>query len=116
MKSRPSIKPIAMKGTAAPIMTSVIIAALLSASGAFVSVKVMSSDLERAKIDLSETSTTVIRLDREMVGFRAAKNVADERDANRWTRIEAELAGIHATQSKILRALPSRWRDEQQHR
>lgn len=92
------------------VITSVIVASLLSGGGVFVSVKVMGADLDRAKTDLAEAETTIRTNREELVALKAAKGVSDERDAQRWDDVKAELIKIRSTQEKILRALPDRWR------
>ena len=94
------------KGIMTTVVVSVVIAAILSASGTIVAVKVMSSDLERAKADIAANQTKVTEVDRELFAVRAAKRVSDERDSTRWADIKGELSKIREQQDEILRRLP----------
>ena len=53
----------------ASVISGVVLAAMLSAAGSFVSVKVMSGDLDRARTDITETGRLATRLDRDLVAF-----------------------------------------------
>ena len=96
------------------VITSVVVATLLSAGGVFVSVKVMGSELDRAQRDLEATAATVTTNREELIGLKAAKKVADERDVERWEAVKTELENIRVIQGQILGALPDRWRSSDQ--
>jgi hypothetical protein len=93
------------------VITSVVIASLLSAGGAYVSTSVMSAELDRAQADLTSAEVTITLNREQLVALKAAKAVADERDDQRWDDVKQELSKIRVTQGKILLALPERWRE-----
>lgn len=90
------------------VITSVIVASLLSGGGVFVSVKVMGADLDRAKTDLAEAETTIRTNREELVALKAAKSVSDERERERWDDVKGELVKLRSNQTKILGMLSGR--------
>ena len=88
-------------------VVSVAAAALFSVSAAVVSVQVMSSDLNRAKDDISAIEAVLPGLDRQVTSIAAERRA----ESTRWHEIQNRLEKIERGQTAIFRSLPRAWRD-----
>ncbi len=99
------------KAMASQIMVSVVVAVVLSAGAAFVSVKVMSSDLDRAKDDLTEVSSTARQQSIAIAEMKATQRALAGVNDERWRKVDRRLESIEGDLKVILRDMPRSRRD-----
>jgi hypothetical protein len=92
----------------ASIITSVVAAAMLSAGAAYVSVRVMATELGRAQTDVKEATKDVGAVRVRVAQLEAARDVERRASGERWSEVKRRLAAIESGQREILRALPGR--------
>jgi hypothetical protein len=106
-------------GTRAALMqltTSILAATLLSFGAAYVSIRVMSAELDRAKADLADLSYTTRQHAIDLAQLKAIASASIAAEAERWEEIKRRLSAIEDRQLEILRAMPSLRRDSQRDR
>lgn len=89
------------------VITSVAAAVLLSIGAAYVSVQVMSAELERAQDDLATAISDLRGLDRVVTQLRAASSAHTVQATERWTTIDERLERMEDRQIRILGRLPA---------